>query len=100
MKNKAWEKWNDDIIEDEARELIMDQFEEEDEDEVLEAFAFLEKIPKLVSTPTGIYQLHDKMSVLNQFDCWLGYTNFDITKKVKSTLERAEGVDLLDIIRI
>jgi len=100
MKNKkiAWEKWNDDIIEDEARELIMDQFEEEDEDEVLEAFAFLEKIPKLVSTPTGIYQLHDKMSVLNQFDCWLGYTNFDITKKVKSTLERAEGVELLDIM--
>ena len=37
MKNKkiAWEKWNDDIIEDEARELIMYQFEEEDEDEVL-----------------------------------------------------------------
>ena len=100
MKNKkiAWEKWNDDIIEDEAREQIMDQFEEEDEDEVLEAFAFLEKIPKLVSTPTGIYQLHDKMSVLNQFDCWLGYTNFDITKKVKSTLERAEGVELLDIM--
>ena len=56
MKNKkiAWEKWNDDIIEEESRELIMDQFEEEDEDEDLSAYAFIEKIQKLVTPPTGI----------------------------------------------
>ena len=100
MKTKkiAWEKWDDDIIEEEVREEILDQFDEDDEEGVLEALDFLQKIPKLVSTPTGIYQLHDKMNIMNQFDCWLGYTNFDITRTVKATLERIEGVELLEIM--
>ena len=40
-------------------------------------------------------QLYDKMSVLNQFECWMGHTNFDITKNVQRTLEKTEGVELL-----
>ena len=48
MKTKkiAWEKWDDDIIEEEAREEILDQFDEDDEEGVLEALDFLQKIPK------------------------------------------------------
>ena len=57
----------------------------------------MEKIPKLITTPMGMYQLHDKMSILNQFDCWMGYTNFDITTAVQSEIEKAEGVELLTI---
>ena len=59
--------------------------------------SFLEKIPHLVSTPMGMYQLHDKMNVMNQFECWMGYTNFDITHSVKDKIEKIEGVELLSV---
>jgi len=99
-KNKriiAWEKWDEDVLEQEVVEEIYDEISEEEEGLVEDALLFMEKIPKLITTPMGMYQLHDKMSILNQFDCWMGYTNFDITTAVQSEIEKAEGVELLTI---
>ncbi len=93
ISNKiAWEKWDDDLIEEELFEDLYALGDPEDEDGSIieEALEFMSKIPKLVSTPTGMAQLHDKMSVLNQFDCWMGHTNFDITKAVQNVIETAE----------
>jgi len=99
-KKIAWERWDEDVIEQEiAEEFYSSQPDEEDEDGVMQdAIMFLEKIPSLVTTPMGMYQLHDKMSIMNQFDCWMGYTNFDITESVKETIENIEGVELLNIM--
>ena len=33
--------------------------------------------------------------MLNQFECWMGHTNFDISKRVQNTLEKTQGVELL-----
>ena len=38
------------------------------------------------------------MNIMNQFDCWMGYTNFDITKSVEETIESTEGVELLSVM--
>tara|TARA_B110000211_G_scaffold234536_1_gene304635 strand:- start:564 stop:986 length:423 start_codon:yes stop_codon:yes gene_type:complete len=43
-------------------------------------------------------QLMDDMAMLSNFDCWIGHTNFDITKDIKSKLNKTEGVELLKII--
>tara|TARA_R110002020_G_scaffold298736_4_gene514581 strand:+ start:3566 stop:4174 length:609 start_codon:yes stop_codon:yes gene_type:complete len=101
MSNKkiAWERWDEDVLEQEIVEDFYENHEDaEDEESVEDALAFLGKIPSLVTTPMGMYQLHDKMSVLNQFDCWMGYTNFDITKSVQEAIEKLEGVELLSIM--
>ena len=101
MSNRtiAWERWDEDVIE---QEIVEDFYENHENDEyeegVEDALAFLGKIPSLVTTPMGMYQLHDKMSIMNQFDCWMGYTNFDITKSVQDSLERVEGVELLNVM--
>ena len=82
----AWEKWDDDLIEEELFEDLYSLGNPEDEDDsemIQEALEFMSKIPKLVSTPTGMAQLHD--------------TNFDITKAVQNIIETAEGVELLQI---
>jgi len=99
-KKIAWERWDEDVIEQEiVEEFYSDQLEEEDEDGVVEnAITFLEKIPSLVTTPMGMYQLHDKMNIMNQFDCWMGYTNFDITESVREVIEKTRGVELLNIM--
>ena len=101
MLNKkiAWERWDEDVVEQEIVENFYDKHEDiEDEEGVEEALAFLERIPSLVTTPMGMFQLHDKMNIMNQFDCWMGYTNFDITKSVEETIESIEGVELLSVM--
>ena len=99
MSNKkiAWEKWDEDILEQEIAEEFHESYLEEDEELAEDALLFLDKIPHLVATPMGMFQLHDKMSVLNQFECWVGHTNFDITHSIKERIESAEGVELLHI---
>ena len=94
----AWEKWDDDLVKEELVDELYALTDEEDESEMelaQEALEFMGKIPKLVTTPAGIAQLHDKMSVLNQFDCWMGHSNFDITRGVQKILEKTDGVELL-----
>ena len=102
MSNKtiAWERWDEDVIEQEIVDNFYEKYEdtEEEEEGVEDALAFLGRIPSLVTTPMGVYQLHDKMNIMNQFDCWMGYTNFDITQSVKDALEKVEGVELLNIM--
>jgi hypothetical protein len=60
--------------------------------------AFFEKIPKLVNTPMGVYQVDDNMSPFKHFDCWIGHTNFDITPFVKTQIELMPGVEALIIL--
>tara|TARA_R100000152_G_C6653235_1_gene94263 strand:+ start:76 stop:495 length:420 start_codon:yes stop_codon:yes gene_type:complete len=38
-----------------------------------------------------------QVNMLAQFDCWVGHTNFNITKTIKDTLNSAEGVEILKI---
>lgn len=42
-------------------------------------------------------QLIQDISLLSNFDCWIGHTNFDITKDVKNILDAANGVEALKI---
>ena len=96
-KNIAWEKWDEDVLQQEIAEEFHESYHEEEEEVAEEALAFLDKIPHLVATPMGMFQLHDKMSVLNQFDCWVGHTDFDIPHSVQAEIELVEGVELLHI---
>ena len=99
-KNKkiAWERWDVDIIEEDIVDELLAEHDEEDMELVHEALEFMEKIPKLVTTPLGVYQMHDKMNILNQFECWMGYTNFDISYDVRDEIEESEGVELLSVL--
>ena len=97
-KQIAWEKWDTDLLEQEMIDDVIETSDESEMDLVEEALDLMSKIPKLVTTPAGVFQLHDKMNILSQFDCWMGYTNFNITQGVQDKIETAEGVELLIII--
>ena len=43
-------------------------------------------------------ELMDDMAMLSNFDCWIGHANFDITKEIKSKLNKTEGVELLKVL--
>ena len=42
-------------------------------------------------------QLMDDMAMLSNYECWVGHTNFDITPKVRNTLDTIEGIELLKV---
>ena len=92
----AWEKWDDDILNEEIADNL--HVNEDDEELADDALELMSKIPKLVSTTLGIFQLYDKMSPIRQFECWMGYTNFDITRHIEKQVEKIKGVELLFVI--
>lgn len=43
-------------------------------------------------------QLIEDVSMLSNFDCWIGHTNFDITPKIKAKLNIIPGIEVLKIL--
>jgi len=42
-------------------------------------------------------QIIDDISMLANFECWIGHTNFDVTPKIKDKLNKIQGVEVLKI---
>jgi hypothetical protein len=99
-KKIAWEKWEDTPHTEPMPLNPFSNIELEDSEEPsdFDVADFFEKIPKLVHTPLGVYQIDDSMSPMKQFDCWLGHTNFDITDSVQEHIESTPGVEVLVIL--
>ena len=106
VKKIAWEKWEDSTEEASSQKMLAQLFseqnpdaEEEEDIDINEIYSgFMAELPTLVSSPVGVYKLHDRMSPTKQFDCWMGYTNFDITEETKNKIESIPGVELLVVL--
>ena len=94
----AWERWDEDLLHEEIVDNLNIDMEDADEELANDAMELMSKIPKLISTPLGIFQLYDKMSPMKQFECWMGYTNFNITGQIQKNIENVNGVELLSVI--
>jgi hypothetical protein len=42
-------------------------------------------------------QIMEKVTMAQNFDCWMGHTNFNITGEIKDKIENSEGVEVLKI---
>ncbi len=74
----------------ESTEMEMEEkgYEEEEETEATE------QMPTMM--PISAKMLDD-IAMLNNFECWMGHTNFDITPEVKEKLNTIEGIELLKV---
>jgi len=99
-KEIAWEKWEDDIVQERPADTIKSDASDEDDELSIEALeaAFSQEIPKVVSTAVGIFEIYDRNKPSNNYDCWLGHTNFDITNEIKNSIEKIGGVEVLKIL--
>lgn len=72
-----------------------DDFSQEEEDvsfsELLESE---EKDLMIVPVPQDF---HNQISLITNYDCWVGHTNFDITEDVKNIVDTCKGVEILKI---
>ena len=105
-KQIAWESWNarvQELIENStfvAPEIDPEQNTYNGSDispELISPELFLQP-QKIINTPLGIYSQDSTLKPSDRWDCWLGYTNFNITKKISNTIEEISGVEALRIL--
>lgn len=107
IKQIAWESWNSKISELEDAEnnsgldfmSDIDGVEEDDDSETHfphEMLLFGQT--KMVQTPLGSYYSDSLLRPSNRWDCWIGHTNFDITKEIAEKIELVDGVEALKIM--
>ena len=69
--------------------------DQEDLDEIdLEMLQDSEKDLLVVPVPENF---NEQLSLLTNYECWVGHTNFDITESIKSAVEKTDGVEILKI---
>lgn len=106
-KKIGWQKYEDLIEKQMSSPLLKtiiqqmivysEEEEEEDEYEDIEAYKQANATSNMPILPIS-KELMDDMAMLSNFDCWIGHANFDITKEIKSRLNKTEGVELLKVL--
>lgn len=101
----AWENWS--LKEKELVEAS--EFEESTEDmemdpeQILQMDGLLSPIlgemrPQIIQTPWGAVSFDSILKPSDRWDCWMGYTNFDITNKVSDKIKIVDGVEALKVM--
>lgn len=99
-KKIAWESWN--TLEEEAigqqllnfDDMIADNEDMEDGQEEMHPLAMLMG-SRSIETPLGIFSEDSLLKPSVRWDCWVGHTNFDITKGILDIIEEVPGVEAL-----
>jgi hypothetical protein len=96
-----WQKWvdpfgEDDIETDEDKKFFTDDEELEENEDQLDKKKYVFGI-KAIATPMGIVPMNENTASSKIFNFWLGHTNFNITKRIASIIEKTDGVETLDI---
>lgn len=102
----AWENWN--VLEEEMLAAQSEMFQgpfsdEQDNEEDAEdqdmplplSSLLMMSGSKTIETPLGAYNEISILKPSSRWDCWMGYTNFDITKSVLDSIEQIPGVEAL-----
>ena len=103
-KRIAWQSWN----------ALTEEFYENDSglsalEDILLASAHPEEMgdspvkffdpgPSVIHTPYGAFSVESCLKPSNRWDCWFGYTNFDITFAVLERLESIAGVESVKVM--
>jgi hypothetical protein len=101
-KQIGWQKYEDMIKKQISSPLasMMMSANFEDFEEESEEMSYLEEQdiePQdmiAVAVPNSFYE---QISLMTNYDCWLGHTNFDLTPSIKTKLEKVRGVEVLKI---
>ena len=102
----VWEKWVDPFggeLDDAKWTDYDNEIDELDDEDIIdeetgeyENFSRKRTI-KAIATPMGLIPYNELTAPGKIFNFLVGHTNFDITKNIASTIEKCEGIEILDI---
>ena len=101
-----WENWNEkefELVEGSTLDsFITSEQEEEEMEQIASKDAFLPSIldiqPQVIYTPFGTVPSDSILKPSDRWQCWLGYTNFDLTHKISDRMKVVNGVEALRIM--
>ena len=101
-----WENWNQkeiELIEGAAIDnFIMSDEESEDMEQMLSKGAFLPPIidmqSQVIHTPFGTVPSDSVLKPSDRWQCWMGYTNFDLTHELSDKIKFISGIEALRIM--
>ena len=100
-KKIGWESWNAKIEEILREEKPQPEEENEefgmmdtDPEGLLKEY-FVPVKQKVVYTPYGPYPAESSLKPSDRWDCWMCYTNFDLTNEIIEVLEDVNGIEAL-----
>jgi hypothetical protein len=106
MKKIMWENWNEKEIElvepspynivENAEEMMSEQLSSLES--TLGGMPMFSDISNLVHTPFGMIPSESALKPSDRWECWLGYTNFDLTHKVSDKMKFIKGVEALKVM--
>jgi len=105
MKKIMWENWNEkekDLVEP----LMQDPFFIEDEGDESEQIMskgdpllpMLDIQQPVIHTPFGVVPSDSILKPSDRWQCWMGYTNFDLTHQVSDRMKTINGVEALRVL--
>lgn len=105
MKKIMWENWNEkeiELVENINFDDMIISDEEEDNDQAMSIANSLPPIidmqPQIIHTPFGVIPTDSILKPSDRWQCWMGYTNFDLTHQVSDRMKVVNGVEALRIM--
>jgi len=105
MKKIMWENWNEkeiEISELSSMDFQMQEDEEENE-QILSSMSsslspLIDMQPQVIHTPFGVVPFESLLKPSDRWQCWMGYTNFDLTHQLSDRMKVINGVEALRIM--
>lgn len=103
----SWENWNEMEKMSDAEYSSIDYYSDVEDDENKENLAdFVDRIPKMLSkmssqaihTPFGHVPADSRFKPSDRWQCWIGNTNFGITKSMEEKLGSIQGVSIVRVL--
>jgi hypothetical protein len=101
MKKIMWENWNEkeiELVEPTGFNEIINEEDIGDQLSGLGLSSFLPDMGNVLHTPFGMVPSESALKPSDRWECWLGYTNFDLTHKVSDRMKFIKGVEALKIM--
>jgi hypothetical protein len=104
-KRIAWKSWNqqaDSYIEriDQETLVLMELMmgQSEDPEAVSGGIPLTPASGQAIHTPLGMYAIDSLFKPSDRWDCWIGTTNFGITRAIENQLKETDGIECLRIL--
>lgn len=99
----GWQKYED-VIESQIDSPLLNMLFQktqglnfdDDLSELEEEIEDLNNLHQQVMIPVD-NKLIENITLAHNFDCWMGHTNFNLTKDIRDKLNRTEGIEVLKI---
>ena len=105
IKKIMWENWNEkekELVEPMLTDPFFMEEDGEESEQILSKddalLPILDMQQAVIHTPFGVVPTDSILKPSDRWQCWMGYTNFDLTHQVSNKMKTISGVEALRVM--